>query len=90
VKSSAENIKFVWSPIICRVEEQSVVRRCCLFFAKNQCEVHHVLVQDKIEYEYAGKILNLGKLKKVDSIYPIELNDFISYFSFSEKINLIS
>lgn len=35
-----------------------------VYFTNNNCKVHHVIVQDKIEYEYAGEVLNLGKLKK--------------------------
>lgn len=35
-----------------------------VFFEQNNIAVHHVLVQDKIEYTYAGEVLNLGKLKQ--------------------------
>ncbi len=34
-----------------------------VFFEKNNCSVYHVIVVDKIEYDYAGTVLNLGKLK---------------------------
>lgn len=34
------------------------------FFVANNCCVHHVIVIDRIEYEFAGEILNLGKFKK--------------------------
>ena len=35
-----------------------------IFFEENNCNVHHIIVQDLIEYQYAGKVLNLGKLKQ--------------------------
>jgi N-acetylgalactosamine-N,N'-diacetylbacillosaminyl-diphospho-undecaprenol 4-alpha-N-acetylgalactosaminyltransferase len=34
-----------------------------VFFEKNYCKVHHIVVVDKVEYEFAGELLNLGKLK---------------------------
>ncbi len=34
-----------------------------VFFEKNNCRVQHVLVVDKIEYKFSGKVLNLGLLK---------------------------
>ena len=34
-----------------------------IFLEKNNCKVNHVIVVDAIEYEYAGEVLNLGKLK---------------------------
>ena len=33
------------------------------YFHKNNCKVHHVIVQDHVEYEFSGELLNLGKLK---------------------------
>lgn len=33
------------------------------FFETNKCAVHHVIVIDKIEYEFSGEVLNLGKIK---------------------------
>ena len=55
---------------ICIVSDQlstGGAERCSallsVFFEKNNCRVHHVLVVDKIEYEFSGKVLNLGKLK---------------------------
>lgn len=57
---------------ICIVSEQLAgggAERCSAilsqFFVANNCDVHHVIVIDRIEYEFAGEILNLGKLKKV-------------------------
>jgi N-acetylgalactosamine-N,N'-diacetylbacillosaminyl-diphospho-undecaprenol 4-alpha-N-acetylgalactosaminyltransferase len=44
--------------------------RCAAFlsfyFESNNCDVHHVISIDKVEYEYAGKLFNLGtpQLKK--------------------------
>lgn len=55
---------------ICIVSDQLATggaERCSallsIFFEKNNCDVHHVIVVDKVEYEFAGKLLNLGKLK---------------------------
>lgn len=56
---------------ICIVSEQlsgGGAERCSAllsqFFVAHNCTVHHVISIDKIAYEYAGEILNLGKLKK--------------------------
>ncbi|GEC79820.1 glycosyltransferase [Flavobacterium aquatile] len=56
---------------ICIVSEQLAgggAERCSAilsqFFVANNCDVHHVIVIDRVEYEFAGEILNLGKLKK--------------------------
>lgn len=55
---------------ICIVSDQLATggaERCSallsIFFEQNNCKVHHVIVVDKIEYDYSGEILNLGKLK---------------------------
>ena len=55
---------------ICIVSDQLATggaERCAallsVFFENNNCKVHHVVVVDKIEYEFAGEVLNLGKLK---------------------------
>lgn len=55
---------------ICIVSEQLAVggaERCSAllsqFFEKNNCRVHHVIVIDKVMYDYSGELLNLGKLK---------------------------
>lgn len=57
-------------PCICIVSDQLAgggAERCSallsVFFERNNISVHHIVVLDRIEYEYAGKILNLGKLK---------------------------
>jgi glycosyltransferase involved in cell wall biosynthesis len=63
---------------ICMVSDQlgtGGAERCAgllsIFFEKNNCKVHHVVVVDVIEYDYAGEVLNLGKLKN-------ESNDFFN------------
>ena len=33
------------------------------FFVSNNIKVHHVIVIDKIGYDFSGELLNLGKLK---------------------------
>jgi glycosyltransferase involved in cell wall biosynthesis len=55
---------------ICIVSEQLAgggAERCSAvlsqFLANHNCEVHHIVVIDKISYEYSGNLLNLGKLK---------------------------
>ena len=56
---------------ICIVSEQLAgggAERCSAllsqFFQSNNCVVHHVIIIDRIEYQFAGEVLNLGKLKK--------------------------
>jgi N-acetylgalactosamine-N,N'-diacetylbacillosaminyl-diphospho-undecaprenol 4-alpha-N-acetylgalactosaminyltransferase len=39
---------------------EKVAAELSLFFDKNGFEVNHVIVQNKIVYEYAGSVLNLG------------------------------
>lgn len=55
---------------ICIVSDQLATggaERCAallsVFLENNYCKVHHVIVVDKMEYEFAGEVLNLGKLK---------------------------
>ena len=55
---------------ICIVSDQLATggaERCAallsVFFENNNCKVYHVVVVDKIEYEFSGEVLNLGKLK---------------------------
>ncbi len=55
---------------ICIVSDQLATggaERCSallsIFFEHNNCKVNHVIVVDKIEYDYSGEVLNLGKLK---------------------------
>jgi N-acetylgalactosamine-N,N'-diacetylbacillosaminyl-diphospho-undecaprenol 4-alpha-N-acetylgalactosaminyltransferase len=58
-----------------------------VFFEKNKCQVHHVLVQDKIEYEYAGEVLNLGKFKKGGFNITDRIQRFYKLFRFFRKNN---
>ena len=55
---------------ICIVSDQLATggaERCAallsIFFENNQCKVHHLIVVDKIEYQYSGEVFNMGKLK---------------------------
>lgn len=56
-----------------------------IFFANNNCEVHHVLVQDKIAYDYAGAVLNLGKLKTGGFNLSDRIERFYKLFQFFRK-----
>ena len=40
-----------------------VMATLSLFFEKNNIEVHNIIVLDEVSYRYAGKLVNLGKLK---------------------------
>jgi N-acetylgalactosamine-N,N'-diacetylbacillosaminyl-diphospho-undecaprenol 4-alpha-N-acetylgalactosaminyltransferase len=53
-----------------------------VFFEQNNIAVHHVLVQNKIEYTYAGEVLNLGTLKKGGINLNDRLNRFIALYHF--------
>lgn len=86
MKSSAAKYK------ICLVSDHlsgGGAERCSallsIFFAKNECEVHHVLVQDRIEYDYAGEVLNLGKLKKGGFNLFDRIERFYKLFQFLRK-----
>lgn len=80
---------------ICIVSEQLAgggAERCSAilsqFFVANNYDIHHVIVIDRVEYNYAGEILNLGKLKKggfnlVDRIQRFQiLNRFFNQNQF--------
>ncbi|SHG35817.1 N-acetylgalactosamine-N,N'-diacetylbacillosaminyl-diphospho-undecaprenol 4-alpha-N-acetylgalactosaminyltransferase [Flavobacterium fluvii] len=47
-----------------------------VFFDKNNCQVHHVVVVDKVEYEYAGELLNLGRINNNSNGFFDRLNRF--------------
>lgn len=86
MKSSAAKYK------ICLVSDHlsgGGAERCSallsIFFTKNECEVHHVLVQDRIEYDYAGEVLNLGKLKKGEFNLSDRIERFYKLFQFFRK-----
>ena len=44
------------------------------FLELNNCKVHHVVILDKVEYEFAGELLNLGKLKNKSNGFINKLN----------------
>jgi glycosyltransferase involved in cell wall biosynthesis len=55
---------------ICIVSDQLAgggAERCSallsVFFERNNIDVYHIIVVDKVEYEFSGKLINLGKLK---------------------------
>ncbi|WP_338377083.1 glycosyltransferase [uncultured Flavobacterium sp.] len=56
------------------------------YFHKNNCKVHHVIVQDYVEYEYNGELLNLGKLKNDNEFDVINrLKRFFVLYRFFRK-----
>lgn len=74
---------------ICLVSDQLAgggAERCSAvlsqFLEKHNCNVHHVLVLDNIEYQFSGKILNLGKLKKGGFSLSDRFNRFFTLYSF--------
>lgn len=55
---------------ICLISEQLAsggAERCAAllsqFFESKNIKVHHIIVIDKVEYEFSGELLNLGRLK---------------------------
>ena len=77
---------------ICIVSEQLAVggaERCSAilsqFFQANNCAVHHVIVIDKIEYEFSGEILNLGKLKNENNNVTDRISRFKVLYQFFRK-----
>ena len=62
-----------------------------IFFEKNNCKVHHVVVVDKIEYEFAGELLNLGKFKNESNGFLNRLKRFriLKQFFKENKLNKI-
>lgn len=53
-----------------------------IFFEKSNCKIYHVIVVDEIEYEFAGEIFNLGKLKNNSNGFFNKLKRFISLRNF--------
>lgn len=43
---------------------EKVQARLSFFFEAQGIAVHHIIVQDRVTYEYAGELFNLGKIKK--------------------------
>lgn len=41
-----------------------VMANMSIFFEMNQIEVHNIIVSDEVSYDFSGKLLNLGLLKK--------------------------
>jgi len=79
---------------ICIVSDQLATggaERCAallsVFFEKNYCKVHHIVVVDKIEYEFAGELLNLGKLKNKSNSLLNRLKRFWVLKQFFQKNN---
>ena len=63
---------------VCIVSDQLAgggAERCSgllsIFFERHNINVSHIIVVDKVEYEYSGKLINLGKLKN-------QKNDFFN------------
>ncbi|WP_353083830.1 glycosyltransferase [Flavobacterium sp.] len=55
------------------------------FLEMNHCKVHHVVILDKIEYEFSGELLNLGKLKNKSNGVFNKLSRLIVLRKFLEK-----
>jgi N-acetylgalactosamine-N,N'-diacetylbacillosaminyl-diphospho-undecaprenol 4-alpha-N-acetylgalactosaminyltransferase len=85
-------------PRICIVSDQLATggaERCAanlsIFFEKNNCKVHHVIVVDKIEYSFSGEVLNLGKLKNKSNGFFNRLKRFkvLKHFFKKNKFDYI-
>jgi N-acetylgalactosamine-N,N'-diacetylbacillosaminyl-diphospho-undecaprenol 4-alpha-N-acetylgalactosaminyltransferase len=46
---------------------EKVQARLSFFFEAQGIEVHHIIVQDLVTYEYAGALFNMGKLKNTSN-----------------------
>jgi glycosyltransferase involved in cell wall biosynthesis len=86
------NVSEKKQPRICIVSDQLATggaERCAatlsIFFEKNNCKVHHVIVVDKIEYAFAGEVLNLGKLKNQSNGFLNRLKRFKILKQFFKK-----
>ena len=86
------NVSEKKQPRICIVSDQLATggaERCAatlsIFFEKNNCKVHHVIVVDKIEYDFAGEVLNLGKLKNQSNGFFNRLKRFKVLKQFFKK-----
>jgi N-acetylgalactosamine-N,N'-diacetylbacillosaminyl-diphospho-undecaprenol 4-alpha-N-acetylgalactosaminyltransferase len=87
------NVSEKKQPRICIVSDQLATggaERCAatlsIFFEKNNCKVHHVIVVDKIEYDFAGEVLNLGKLKNQSNGFYNRIKRFKALKQFFKKI----
>lgn len=86
------NVSEKKQPRICIVSDQLATggaERCAatlsLFLEKNNCKVHHVIVVDKMEYDFAGEVLNLGKLKNQSNGFLNRLKRFKALKHFFKK-----
>lgn len=77
---------------VCIVSDQLAgggAERCSgllsVFFERNNIDVYHLIVLDKIEYEYAGKIINFGKLKKERTDFFNKLKRFFVFKTFFKE-----
>tara|TARA_R110002049_G_scaffold11084_9_gene53196 strand:+ start:4657 stop:5754 length:1098 start_codon:yes stop_codon:yes gene_type:complete len=49
---------------------ERVQARLSVFFEEQGIEVHHIIVQDEVTYDYGGTLFNMGKLKNAsNSVY---------------------
>ena len=55
------------------------------YFEQNRIKVHHVIVVDKVDYEYSGELLNLGKLKNESNGILNRMNRFWVLRQFFKK-----
>lgn len=62
-----------------------------VYLENNNCKVHHVTVVDKIEYKYAGELLNLGSLSDGSNSFFDRLKRFkvLRNFFFQNKFDYI-
>ncbi|MBP1222803.1 glycosyltransferase [Flavobacterium sp. 1355] len=79
-------------PRVCIVSDQLAgggAERCSgllsVFFERNNIDVCHVIVLDKVEYEYAGKLINFGKLKNANNDFLNKLKRFYFLITFFKK-----
>ena len=66
---------------------EKVAADLSFFFDKNGFEVHHIIVQNKIEYLFAGQLLNLGKLKNQSNNILNKLERLIVFNNFIKNQN---
>ena len=57
------------------------------FFSSKGIDIHHIIVQDKIDYEYSGQLLNLGKLKNNSNSVLNKLQRLIVFKKYINKNN---
>lgn len=86
------NVSDTKQPRICIVSEQLAgggAERCSAllsqFLVANNCLVHHVIVIDKVEYDYSGELLNLGKLKKGHFNFADRIKRFKMLYDFFRR-----